>query len=299
MTDVLVKLMTADFRAITFPITARQYGFQQENASHKFIFVDDQIVDSLGRENPTYSYTIPFREDVVKAPWSHLFTKTYPEFLKACRNRSPGILTDPLHGPLKAKCVSLREQLDVNKKDGIDVEVEFIYAPELDELASNLGAKIAAIQGVKDQAGFFDDGTKKIDWKQETPPRAMLDPFDSLSSIGNQVEAAAGKFTAKIDDVAFRAGKAADTIERLKNPKLANVHRAARRLQIASTRLALNAGFTPQRPVHGFTTTSDMGFIALAGLLGNSVADFAKLNPMRVHDHPVKSGTQVRFYSSK
>lgn len=295
MTDILRQLSPAAWRAIEFPITGRDYGFSQQQARHKFIFRNNEIVESLGHESPTYRYTIPFREDIAVGPYAHLFVEVYPRFLAACQDDTAGVLDDPFHGPVQCKCVSLREVVSVERKDGIDVEAEFIVAPDPEDVLEDLGAHIATLQGAGDVAGLFDAQVPLVDWKQEPPPEPTHDIFDTISSIGDQLSVAGSKVTATLANVAFKMEKATASIDKLKNPNLAPLRQQARRLQLAALNLHDEAT-TPPRPTELFKTTAEIGVIALAGLCRMTLADFLRLNPGLPRTGRVPPRTSVKKY---
>lgn len=298
MTDILKQLGRASWREIEFPVAGRDYGFRHEQARHKYIFRDNALIESLGRENPTYSYTIPFREDIARGPYRSLFVDVYPQFLEACLDRDQGVLEDPVHGAVPAKCVSLREVVDVNRRDGVDVEVEFVFAPS-DFTATDLGAQIQTLEGARASAGAFDDTAERVDWEQEPPPEPVLDPFDVVSSIGNRAEASVGKVIAKLDDAAFRARKARDTIDRLKRPPVGPARNAAIRLWGAATSLKEEAGLREREVKDGVVGSTPITFMALAGSHNNSVRDFIRLNPL-LYRHPiVPAKSRYRFYTDR
>jgi hypothetical protein len=301
VTDVLIQMIRASWRELEFPLTAREYGFQHEQAQHRFIFRDDQLIESLGRNNPTWRYTIPFREDVTGAGWEHLFVGVYPDFLAACQDRSRGVLTDPVHGSQPAKCVSLRELVDVNKRDGIDVEVEFIFAPaENDFSSSNLGTQIRTLQGAKDFALRFDTEVAKIDWKQTLPPEPTINPLDLPAAFGDQLSVASGQISAAFGDAALRAERSADAIDKLKNPSLEPQRQQARRLREALLAIEDKTDPTGQRPLRKVTTTSGRTASALASLLKMSLRDLYRLNPAlaRPENQPfVRAGIEVRVFA--
>lgn len=297
MTDVLVQMQRTAWRFIEFPITSRKYGFMQEQARHRYIFKDNQLIESLGTENPTYRYTIPFREDIAKGPYRHLFTEVYPEFLAACLDRTRGVLSDPVHGDVTCKCVSLAEDLDVNRRDGIDVDVEFIVAPTQADIVSDLGTQIKTLQGATEDARRLDDEIKKIDWRQEPPPEPTVNPIDFVTGVGNQIEVAGGKITAAFADVAFRAEKLEATIERLKDPNLEPQRQQARRLQAAVMRIEENTDITGVHPIKRVTVTTNRSLSALAASLGMTVQEFARLNPQFARSPLVKAGTIIRAFS--
>jgi len=298
MTDVLRTLTRAGWREIEFPITGRDYAFTQQQAKHRYLFRDNELIESLGAESPAYRYTIPFREDIIRGPYRHLFTETYPTFLAACLDRTEGVLEDPLHGAVQVKCTSLRELLDVGKKDGIDVEVEFVIAPNADDLLNDLGAHIATLEGAKDQAISFNDASSKIEWHQEEPPEVGLDVFSAVASVGDRLQAGANKVTASLADVAFRMEKATASIDRIKDPKLAPFRQQARNLQLAV--LDLHDELTKPPNVLGvLETASDIGVIALAGSLQMVQKDFLALNQTLQGRLLVPKGTRVRYIKRK
>ncbi len=297
MTDVLKKMQRTGWRFIEFPITSRKFGFQQEQAKHKYIFRDEQLIESLGAENPTYRYTIPFREDIARGPYKNLFTVIYPGFLNACLDRTRGVLSDPVHGDVYVKCVSLSEDLNVERRDGIDVECEWIVSPLESELAQDLTTQIKTLQGAADDARKFDDDIKKIDWKQEPSPQATVSPLDFISGIGGQLEVAGGKVTSALADYSFRLEKSVATIDRLKDPNLAPTRQQARRLQAAVLNLEDRTDITGIRPVRRTTTVVNRSFTATAALLGMTVQEFARLNPQFARAPFIKAGSILRSFA--
>lgn len=285
MTDILAQLTPAAWREIQFPVAHREYGFRQAQAAHRYIFQDNQLIEALGAESPTYRYTVPFREDIAKGPWKNLFTSVYPDFLDAARDRTNGVLDDPVHGSVQCRCVSLRELVDVQRRDGVDIEVEFIYSPDLNDIAGDLGTQIRTLQGAENAAGAFDaavygldDATlAKLDALNGGSPQPTLDPFAFIQSIGDQVDAAQNKIAAKMHDVAFRCDKTSASIDRLKNPKIQPLRRAALRLEGAALRLADTAS-TPPTPTQVYKNVRDVSLIVLAGTLGTTVEILLKLN---------------------
>lgn len=260
------------------------------------MFQDNELVEALGRQSPTYSYTIPFREDIVAGRWKNLFTEVYPEFLEACLDHTSGVLEDPVHGSVLVKCVSLRETVDVNRRDGVDVQAEFVLAPEFEDIQGDLGTQIRTLQGASDQAGLFDREAKKVDWHQEEPPEPTQDIFDTISSATNQIEAIGNKLTAGLADVAFRMEKATASIDRLKNPKLAPLRAQARRVQIASLDLQEKAQ-EPPKPTRVLETAADITLLALAGVHGLALRDFLLLNPVLASYRLVPRGTKVKVFA--
>lgn len=300
--DLLKDLIGASWREIAFPVTdKRDFGFQQADAKHRFIFRDQQLIESLGRENPTYRYVIPFREGIAKGPWRNLFTVVYPQFKSACLDRTKGILEDPIDGAVQCKCVSFSETLDVNKKDGVDVAVEFIAAPDQTDVAGPVASNLALLPTATAQAGFFDQQFAQLDQAtkdriaslNDGPPPVLLDPFDEVNSITNQLDANKNKIDANLSNAAFRAQRTSDSIDKVKNPKLATTARRAREVQAAATNLQ-NSVTGPAHPYETVTTTIDIGIAALAGAYKMPLRDFLNLNASLRGLIMVPRGTVVR-----
>lgn len=307
MTDILKQLQRPSWREIEFPISAREYGFQQDQAKHRYVFKDNQLIESLGRENPTWRYTIPFREDITIGGWEHLFVDVYPDFLAACQDRSRGVLTDPVHGSRPAKCVSLREIMDVGgRRDGLDVEVEFIYAPSETDFENNLGAFIRTLQGYASYARRFDNelaaavGTARDSAGNDRnlqdlqPPPPTVSPLDAVSAVGGQALLVQGKVDAALADSAFRLEKSVATIDRINNPSLASTRTQARRLQGAALDLEDRVDVTGTKPLRKITTSANITVAALAGKLVVPLELLLKWNPFLSRSPLVKANTEIR-----
>lgn len=309
MTDILVQLHDASWRGISFPVMNRDFGFQQAHEEHRFIFRDEQLIESLGSQNPTYRYSIPFREDIVKGPFKNLFTSVYPDFLQACLDRTNGLLDDPFHGPVQCKVVSLAEHADVDRRDGIDVDVEWITSPDEDFDRQELGTLISTLQGAQHtqdylskQAAELDPETKqKIADFNKGSENGKLNPLDVATGALNQVEVAGNKVQASFGDVALRAEKLDDSLRRVGNPDLHPTRMAARRLQLSAIDLGRAVALQPQargRRIAIYQVPASIGKLALAGKLHNSVQDLLKLNPSIARGTTVSGGTQVAYFAS-
>ena len=307
MTDVLRQLNDASWRGLAFPITAWDFGFSQDSEKHRFIFRDEELIESLGTTNPTYRYTIPFREDIVRGPFVNLFTKAWPQFLALCLDRTKGILDDPFNGPVQCKVASLQATGDGDKRDGIDVQCDFITAPDEDFDRQDLGANLANIEGARGLQGFLDretgkldDATKKTLAKlNKSAEFGRLNPFDAATGAINQIEAGGNKIAAAFGDVAFRAGKLDDALRRNADPRTSPLRANARAMQLAAMDLQKQAfvgNASRNKIVRIFTVQSAIGIVALASKLGMTVRDFIKLNPSIARSPLVPVGTQVAFY---
>lgn len=297
MTDILIQLQRASWRGIEFPVASRDYGFQQEQSETKFIFRDEALIESLGRKNPTWRYTIPFREDIARGPWVNLFTVVYPKFLAACEDRTRAELIDPVHGFKPAKCVSLRETLTPARRDGIDVEVEFIHAPP--EKPDTAVRVPKTIQGATGMAGAFDKALAKVNKQfQLPPPEPKNSVLDAVSSVTDQVAVGIDKVTATLADADFRVEKSVASLENLKSASVAPTMLQAKRLQFALLRLEAETDPTGTKPLGKLSTTVDYSVAALAMKLGMTIQDLVRLNRFLARTPLVKAGTELRVFAT-
>lgn len=295
MTDIASQLEPCQWRGIKVPISSREYSFAHEQAQHRFVFRDEKLVESLGRDNPGYRYTIPFHETISRGPYENLFVEVYPKFLAACKDRSAGELLDPVHKLVIAKCVSLREVLAADRRSGVDVVVEFIKAPAEERDGREDELKLTGIQGAIGVAGRFDEDVEKIDWEQDLPPETTQDIFTQIQAFGDQVDVIQGNVSGKLENTANKMDRATASIDRLKNPELASTRRSARRIQMSAIQLN-RAATTPPRPVSIVKKTIEIGKLAFSGAYGMTIEELHQLNPRLRSVLTVPAGESVTVY---
>jgi len=312
MTDVLKQLDHFSWRGIELPIMGtREFGFQHEQERTRFLFRDEQLVDALGRENPTYRYVIPFREDIALGPFKNLFTVVYPDFLAACEDRTDGDLYDPVHGLVNAKCVSLQETVDVTRRDGVDVEATFVKSPKEGQDAASVGAALAlsTIEGAVAAQGALDREAAKLSPEAlerlaELNPGtelAEVDPLSALTGAINQIELAGNKAAAGLGNIAFKAKRLDDAIGRLSDPKQQSLRRNARNLELAARSLK---NLTPagasakRRVVRTHIVRADIGKLALIGSLRNTPQEFLQLNPLAARQPVIRKDSRVLYFAT-
>lgn len=289
MTDTIIgQLRDSSWRGIRFPFTGeRLFGFLHDQNEHRYIFRDQQLIESLGRQNPTYRYRIPFREGIRQFGWKNLFTVVYPKFLQACLDRSAGELVDSVHGPVRAKLSALQEVLSVDKTDGVDVSADFIFAPEDETDSPTDFVRIAkTITGF--QAALFDyeaagealTPEQKAEVERFNPKNTQpkLNPLE----IGRQVAGTAQQYKqrtrAQIGYVADQIQRAQQDIEQARDPELEPLRRDSARL-IRSSR-ELDA--TLARPPSPFRTVAlpyPIGRVAFASKFQVRIDAMVAFNP--------------------
>lgn len=303
MTSIIEQLQDLSWRGLAVPFTGeRTFGFQQEQAQHRFVFRDQQLIESLGRQNPTFSYTIPFRENIQRPPWLNLFTRVYPEFIASCQDRTAGDLIDPVHGTIRAKCVSLQETLSVNAKDGVDVVVEFVYAPDEAETEPLLFAQVPdTLEGLAVQAVRFGANVGELSDEAKATLAELNKPGEKAKqSIANAARQATGfvqqsknKVRANLYEAGSQMNTTRSELEQAQDPELEPLRRDASRTALAAKNLSETAG-DPVTPWEAILVASEIGRMAFATAHGLTIDVLLDFNPKLANVFLIPAGTRVK-----
>jgi len=291
MTDVFRLLPPFQWRGRKYPVTARSVSFAHDGADHKLQYRDDEIVEQLGAQGLTFSYTVPMREGIARGPYKSLFNEGLPVLFRDVRNRSADALIDPVYGEFRCVPKSFNDDSDVNKRDGTDIRLEFKLSPELGNADPELAQTITGIQGLVSDAGALDEEVKAADWAQEPSPEGMTDVLSAINGIGQQGLAQVDKLSAALDDLAFKCEKIEKTADRAENPQNWPLRNSARRDREAALRLKRRLAEDPARKIVRVTRRTATTVSSLAAELGMSVVDLIKLNPALARSPIVRPGT--------
>lgn len=289
--DELGKLPFFEWRDQKYPVMSRQVSFAHEGAEHRIQYRDNDFIEQLGPHSLMFTYTLPMRQGIATGPYKNLFTVQYPLLFAAMRDREKGVLVDPVLGEFVCTPVSFSDDLDVDKRDGTDVRVEFKHAPDLDEIED---LKAITIQGLESDAGALDAELQKVDWKQEPSPEPSMDALNAISGFGAQLEAQGGKATAALEDFAYKCEKIDHQIDRLQNPDVWPLKRAARRNRATAVSLTKKAK-DPTKQIVTTVVNYNRSITSMAQEVGMSIADLLEQNPFMAGLPYIPSGTQVNI----
>lgn len=290
MSDVLRLLPPFEWRGQIYPVTERDFDFRQENAPSSIQYRDGQFFESTGAQSPTFRYTIPMRQDIAIGTYKNLFTEALPILFAAMRDRTVGLLIDPIRGPFKCRPQVYGESLNLQMRDGIDVRVEMVHSPDLvdeDEFHRPVSA-----QGLASDAGVLDEEIQQVDWKQEASPEPSADALDAINGVGAQLDANVGKFNAGLNAYAFKMEKIETTAKRLENPDGWQIARSARRNRAAALALTKRAS-DPQKRVVPVLTKYSKTISGVAAEEGMTIQELLRLNPGLATLGTVPPGTVV------
>lgn len=296
MTDVLKLLQAFEWRGQRYPLLARSVSFSHDGARHKFQFQDDEFIEQLGAQSLTFGYTIPLREDIAKGGYTDLFLRGYPTLFRDMRNREPGFLVDPILGRFRCVPTSFSDEVDVNKRDGTDVRVEFIHSP--DPAAAEQAQPPPTLGGISTDAGKLDAELELVNWEQEPSPEPTTDPLNLVAGIGGQIQANQGKVVAALNDFADRCEKADAALERVENPDYTPLQAALRRNRMNAIDAAKRAQ-DPTKTIVRIARNQSRGVSTVAAEFGMTVEDLIKLNPSLARSPFVPAGTVINVYKRK
>jgi hypothetical protein len=291
VTDVFKQLSRFSWRGTEYPVLERTVSFAHENAKNQIQYRNGAIIETTGAHNWTFRYKLALREDIAKGPYQKLFENGYAQLVIDTRNKERGTLVDPVLGEFECVPVSFTDQLDVQKRDGTDVEVEFEYAPLLGEMEV---FNLLTLDGLRTDAGALDAELKSLTAEQAGIPEgtteATVDALDAISGAGAQFQAQKGKFEAGLEDFAFKCEKVEKQIEEAENPRLEPLRRASRRNREVSTRLA-KRGANPAATVKRVKSNYDRAIAQAAKDTGMTVDALVRSNPVLAKIGYVPAGT--------
>lgn len=289
--DAIGELPLFSWRDQEYPVLSRQVSFAHENAQHRLQYRNDDFIEQLGPHSLTFRYTLCMRQGVATGPYKDLFVTGYPILFAHMRDREKGVLVDPILGEFVTVPTSWSDDLDVAKRDGTDVQIEFTHAPDVDEVED---LRSITAQGLESEAGALDAELKKVDWEQEPSPEPTMDALNAISGFGAQLEAQGGKVAAALEDFAYKCEKIDQQIDRLQNPDVWPLKRAVRRNRASSVALAKRAK-DPTKEILATTVNHTRTLSSLAQEVGMTIADLLKQNPRLATSPSIAAGTPVNI----
>lgn len=298
--DVYSKLPEFSWRGKEYPILDSEYSFRHQDAEHKVSFGDVTFVEALGAQNPTFRYTISMRQGISRGPYSNLFTQV-PTLEADCYDRTPGPLVDPIYGNWTVKPVDYRSRANgKDGRDGIDVEVSFIWSPTLDDDVRGVAA--SSIDDLRSEGGMLDAEVAKIARVYDVPPpEPTINALDAPAAVLGQIDRQAERTKAQLGSFANAVEKTERYLRRIitvaRDPDAFGAHRTARRLR-ASTERSKREVEDLTANIVSITIEQSKTLITTAAELGMTVKQFLSLNPSLASTPLIPSGTVVNGYGS-
>lgn len=276
MQDVLSKLPPSSFRGIEFPITERDVSFSHANARHKLMYRNGELVETTGAQAWTFSYTIPCRQGLIYTNYGNLFTETLPKLVRALRDKEPGPLIDPVYGEFQVVPSTFNDTIDVTKRDGTDIRIELIHAPDIDDV--DAGNEVPAFQGIEAAVSVINKEIQIVPWEQELPPKPLVNPFQAVRGVVERSQQSVQNTLAQLERVIDEAKRVETAIDNLGKPETFALNRRARKAQLAAHQSHRNIR-RPDKKIGKIVNTQARGVSQVAASVGMSLQDFLRVNP--------------------
>jgi hypothetical protein len=290
MTADIRTLAAPSWRGIMFPAKELRHRFAHEQSPAHVSYGTGDFFDMTGTRARSWTAKIPFNESLKN--WETLFSKTYPAFYEAMRDRSPGTLVTPLQGPVLCVPGSYEDDLSPMILDGVSVDCTWSEHTPVTGSNTDAPPNLAALFT---DANALDKQVSGMSW-DGSKPLPTADLLTAIAATGNQLSTARDKVKANVLGVAQRANAVEVSMERLGSnggPKANAVRLAARKLRLDSERVA-NA---PPREVVGdiaqITTDGPKTVMQLARESGMDLKDFLDLNYTLAKQISVPPGTKI------
>lgn len=296
-TDVLRLVGHLTWRGNVYPISSRSVSFRHEQIEHVLQYRANDFPEPLGPHSFLFRYTFPMREGLAKGPYKNLFNTGLTVLVRDCRDKEPGELFDPFYGKFRVVPISFEETVDIQKRDGTDVQVEFLHAPHLLDGEPLLLDNITGIQGLVSEAGLLDQDVKAVDWKQESSPRGLTDALSAINGAGRRILRQADKASAQMDHIVYGLRNIEDTADALENPQNWRLRDSARQLRDQTIKAKQRLTEDPPRKIKRVTLKFAKTIGAIAADAGMTVKELLTLNPRLGLGGPtVAGGTEIKLH---
>jgi hypothetical protein len=291
--DILARLPLFQWRRLDYPLASRSVSFAHDSVPHKLEFRNGEFREQTGARGMMLTYTLPMREGIAIGPYRNLFNRMLPQLLRDFRDKTPGDLVDPVYGLLRCVPGEWRDDTDVRKRDGTDLQLSFFHDPDISKADPETKDQVVSLEGVRNESGALDQELKTISWEQEPSPEPTVDIFGAVSGFSSQITNQADRVAAALDDLTFRLEKTEASLDKLENPQNWRARDSVRRHREAVTRVAKNYG-NPNKKIQQVTTNAAKTLSVIASEAGMTLIELIKLNPKLARAPIVGAGTVIR-----
>lgn len=296
MADYLSLLPPLLWRGLNYPVSARSVSFSHDNARHKFQYRDGELIEQTGAQALTFSYTIPMRDGIATGPYKDLVTKGLPLLFEDCQNRARGPLQDPFYGQFMCVPASYRDDTDVTRRDGTDIQVEFVRSLESGE--TDALPDFPTLNGLVSEAGALEKALSQTSFKQEASADGSNDLLTQLTGLGGQIQQQGQSVSARLEGLADKMKRLDEQIDRTEDPSKWGLQQSARNVREAALRLKAK-GDNPGERILTVTKNSARTITEICAESLMSLPDFLRLNPDLVRSPLIPPGTPIRVLPAR
>ena len=295
--DALGKLLPLSWRGIEVPCAQNSIKVDHSQVAHYQVGVNGAHVEHTCRHSAVFQFRVFFRGGI--SGYTDLFPSRYREFLTACMDGSTGPFIHPDLGLLDAKVQDFTVVTDPNRRDGYDMDVNWIETVEAGsslEFAANSPISEAISLGRDLETNYtsvdippYDDGSgmSLTDALKSLQGQWMLMQYDVVSMLAN------------IDNMINAINGMLDTLSTSTDPNSSAIATALKGIIAAMAQLEDDlVGTSQARKVGMMITQRDDIVASVAASVDLGVDEFFLLNPRFAETGKVPTGSTVFFYES-
>ncbi len=264
-----------------------------ENIVHKLQYRENDFPEQVGPHSLLFKYTIPMREDIAVGKYKNLFNEGLPRLFRDMRNKEPGDLIDNIYWTYRCIPISYSETTDNNKRDGTDVQIEFLHAPLLDDNEPEMNHTVTGLVNLVGESGLLDVDLAKQDWNQEPSPEGMTDAISAVNGFGQQGLRQVDKLASSLDAVSLKANKIEETADDAQNPQNWRIRDSARQIQADVIDIKNRLSEDPATKIIRITTNVTTTLSTMARDSGMTLKELLSMNPSLARSPVIPAGTKI------
>jgi hypothetical protein len=303
--DLFAGLLELQWKEIGFPFTRLHTELRQDLAIHKFADRDGAHIEGTGRAPLQITARVPLLNGLDAGRNEHWARPLYPfvrdNLLRACADKSSGVLQHPELGPLTCKVSTMAWELEAQVRSGVWVDFTWL---ETDDTGVDLQQDLASpspLANAQAAANDLDSNLSEISPivvpQPYVPPISFSDLVNSVRAVVDQTTQLSKSTAGRLDNIVYEANALRDSLNRAGNASPLNwpMLNACERAKESSYDLKSSL-IQKGRPIGFFTTQKDATLAQIASGLGVNVMDIISLNPAFAIAPLVPQGSIVRYY---
>lgn len=291
MPDIFSLLEPFRWRGVEYPVMERNVSFLHENVDHRIQYRANDFPEPIGPHSFLFKYTVPMRQDIIVGPFEDLFNVGLPILVRDMRNKEPGDLSDPVYGSYRCIPVSFSETTDINKRDGTDVQIEFLHAPRIGDSDPELPPTVTGIVGLMSDRKLMDDDIKLQNWNQKPSPEGTTSAINAITGIIKQGKRQVDRLGSGLSALGLQLQKLTDAVDDAENPQNWRIRQDARDLQLDILDLNKRLSEDPGTKIKKLAVKTTMTVSSMAARLGMTVKELLDLNPKLARSPRILAGT--------
>lgn len=297
--DVLRLYSKASFRGAAFNYVQMRSTLSHDQAEHKYPGKAGALVEGMGRNPQLFTFKVVFRRGLGGSDPAQHFPNDWRAFVTACEDPSTGPLVHPEYGTVKVKCKKVDTDWMADRRDGCDVDVEFVETLDTADEEALLFTDKSPGADASAAARDYEKEIADVDYDPGTPDAVAPDLLTSLKALDGllaQASLGVNNISAQFDAYLGAVDTLIQDLNAQDNPKLQAAISALQKLYGSVIKMAENALSISGKPITQKVVENGGPINIVAGSFGMSCGDFCKLNPAIADKSSVNSGTMVFVY---